>query len=178
MKNALRLSIGGFIALMAVFAVAQYIPPGPEVPNRYPAVIDGQSLSTSPCFSWTRPGQSAESYINVGGYSQCSLAVKLERSSGDGTYLGFRCWGLLYGDTTLYQIQGATAAVVDSNTDVKLTYGNLLGYRSIGDNNAGTNNEGFDFPFDINHDYLRCCFESDSTTGDVITVGARVSGKK
>lgn len=105
------------------------------------------------------------------------VSVKLARSSGDGTYLAFRCWGLIDGDTTLYQLQGANAAAVDSNTDLVLTHGNLLHKRAIGDNNAGADNEGFDFQFDANYDYIKCCFESDSTTGDVITVSARTSGK-
>ncbi len=178
MKTALRLSIGAFVLMMAALAAGQYIPPGPEVPNRWPDVIDGQSLSASPCFSWTRPGQSAEAFINVGGYSQMSLHVDLTRGSGDGTYMQWRCWSMVSGDTTLYQTQAATAAAVDSNTDLVLTYGNKVAKRAIGDNNTGADDKAFEFAWEINHDYLKCCLESDSTTDDVVSATARVSGKK
>ena len=173
-----KLIIASIFLLISGGLIAQYIPPGSESTNRWVDVIDGQSLSTSPCFSWTRPGQSEEAYINVGGYSQMSLNTKLTRGSGDGTYFGVRCWGLVAGgDGTIYQIQGGTAASIDSNTDLVLTYANQLIKRSIGNTNTGANNEAWEIPVPINDDYIKCCYESDSTTGDVINVTVRASGK-
>ena len=174
-----RFLIGAWVLLVSGFLLAQYIPPGPESQNYWPDIVDGQSLSASPCFSWTPGGQStADSFINVGGYSQLGINMKLTRGSGDGTYAQWRCWAKIYDDSTFYQIQAATASNVDSNTDLKLNYGNKLLYRAIGDNNVGANNEAFEFAASINHQYIKCCAYSDSTTDDVISASVVVSGQR